>query len=308
MTSYILTVDTGGSKTLISLFNQNGDFINDVRCAGVGVSYDSKSDFSPISDALNELMDKKDFHHVKKVVINLGGTNTEEVRRVFSSYFPSARTEVFRESSGVIMSALREAEGADAILMAGTGSIALSKGKKGSIITDGWCPNIGDDGSGYWIGLEAISRSLKSLEKEESLSPLAKLITGREFPFSPVENTEELMLLRDNVRTRFMPLNRASVAKLAKHAAIFSREGDLMATEIFNDAGIALAKTVLRGIKLAGCGDNAKIFVSGGLINCIDLWGNSFNLTLKSESKNYSWYTGTSDLTKGALYYAINKL
>ena len=119
MDGHILTVDTGGSKTQISIFDSNGDFINDIRCAGVGVSYDSEFDFSPICEALNELMGKIAFSEVEKIVINLGGTNTEEIKKNFSTYFPSAKTVAFRESSGVIMSALCDLENADAILYAG---------------------------------------------------------------------------------------------------------------------------------------------------------------------------------------------
>jgi len=190
--------------------------------------------------------------------------------------------------------------------MAGTGYIALAKGKKGNIITDGWCPNIGDFGSGYWIGLEAISRSLLSLETKKPLSSLAKIITGREVPFSPFNDTSLQMEIRDKVRSHFMPLERSKVAKLTKVAADCARCEDDMAIGIFQDAGKELAKTVIRAMNIADCKKDSVILVSGGITACSDLWKDTFNETLKREKENCIWRIGEADMTKGALHYALN--
>lgn len=308
MNGYILAVDTGGSKTQLSLFDLSGNQLSNARCKGIGVSYGAEAPLEVLSGTLNGLMTEKAFSEVRSIVINVGGANTEEIRKAFAFFFPSAQIRVFRESSGVIMSELCEIAGADAILMAGTGTIALAKGKNGNIITDGWCPNVGDWGSGYHIGLEAISRSVKALETDVALPPLAKYITGRNMPFKAVSNTEEQMILRDEVRSHFMPLERADVAKLTQDAARYAREGDEMAINIFVDAGKALAQTTLRGIKLADCNENARVLVSGGLTKCVDLWGPSFEKTLQSENKKYSWFVGYADMIKGALHYALKTL
>ena len=253
MCSYIVTVDTGGSKTQITLFDNDGNHLSEARCKGIGVTRESDAETELLTEALNSLMDNRNFEDVSMVIINVGGTNTEQIKSVLSPYFPNAQIEAYRESSGVIMSAICDLEKADVLLMAGTGSIALAKGKKGNIITDGWCPNIGDFGSGYWIGLEAISRSLLSLESSDSLSQLAKIITGKELPFSAMEDTSLQMVMRDEVRSHFMPLERSAVAKLTRVVADCARCGDQMAIDILRDAGKELAKTVIRAMNIAEC-------------------------------------------------------
>jgi len=306
MCSYIVTVDTGGSKTQITLFDKDGNHLSEARCKGIGVTRESDAETELLTEALNALMDNRNFEDVSMVIINVGGTNTAQIKDALSPYFPNAQIEAYRESSGVIMSAICDLEKADVLLMAGTGSIALAKGKKGNIITDGWCPNIGDFGSGYWIGIEAISRSLLSLEKPESLSQLAKIITGRELPFSAMENTSLQMVMRDEVRSHFMPLDRSAVARLTRVASDCARNGDEMAMGIFYDAGCELAKTVIRAMGIAGCKETSTILVSGGLTACSDLWKDSFDETLKKERENCTWRIGEADMTKGALHYALN--
>lgn len=306
MCKYILTVDTGGSKTQITLFNHFGEKIKDARCKGIGSADEKETHHDLLLASLSELLPTHQFHLVKRITINVGGKNTKQIKAEFSYFFPDTQIDVFRESSGVIMAALCDAEKTDAILMAGTGTIALAKGPAGNVITDGWCPNIGDAGSGYWIGLEAIKRSVVALETESKLTPLVKYITGLNTPFSAFKNTTEQMVIRDEVRSHFTPLERSAVAALCKNVTEFAYQGDELAIQILKEAGKELAKTVVRGLKIAKCNDNAKVLVSGGLIHCINLWKSSFEQTLNEEYASITWRTGDADMTKGAIYYALH--
>lgn len=304
---YILTVDTGGTKTQLTLFDGGGEKVSFARCEGMGRLEEKSDGFPFLDESLKNLMKELPYDAVGKIAINVGGKNTEQIRREFEKRFPKACVEAHRESSGVIMSALCDAEKADAILMAGTGTIALAKGKNGNIITDGWCPNVGDFGSGYYIGLLAISRSVTMLEEGAPLSPLCKRITGLQEPFAAFADTTVQMGLRDEVRSRFMPLERSAVAGLSKVVAECAENGDKTAIEIFENAGEQLAKTVIRGLNAVGC-EKATVLLSGGLVGCLALWENAFSKALKDANKNHSYRVCESDMTKGALYYAQNNM
>lgn len=305
--SYILTVDTGGSKSKLALFNFDGVCVSDGKCEGMGYAGEKKGGFPFLEAVLENLLNGIPFSSVNTVVINLGGTNTEQLTAEFQRLFHLATIKVYRESSGVIMSAFCKAESVNAILMAGTGTIALALGENGSIITDGWGPGVGDLGSGYWIGIEAIARSLKMIEETSVLSPLCKRITGLEAPFSTFSDTTEQMIIRDKVRKSFMPLERAKVAALTKVVAEYAREGDGVAAEIFDEAGVHLANCVARGLIAVGLFE-AEILVSGGLINCFDLWKSSFEKTLSSFGNNFRYRIGEADMTRGAAFFALNML
>lgn len=298
---YTVIIDTGGTKTRLCVFDTDKNLRHEVNFGGVGTYSDAD-----LSDFVFAIENDADIPHkeVSLVVCNLGGKNEEQIKNCLSKLFCSARVLVFRESSGVIMRSICQMESSDAILMAGTGSIALAIGERGSVITDGWSPNSGDKGSGYWIGLESISRSLIALESD-GLPPLARHITKREAPFSAVSDTEIQMHERDRVREGIFPLERERVASYTKVAAEYARVGDGFAKAIFEDAGALLAETVIRAVRLAQCKTPTKIFVSGGLSGCIDLWGESFSERLSADI-DYEISVGEADMIKGALYYALN--
>jgi N-acetylglucosamine kinase-like BadF-type ATPase len=54
------------------------------------------------------------------------------------------------------------------LLIAGTGSIAIGRRENGSVIrAGGWGPHFGDEGSGFWIGREAVRSALHALDSEK---------------------------------------------------------------------------------------------------------------------------------------------
>lgn len=306
MTSHsILTVDTGGSKTKIVLFDNTGCMLGEEKCTGLGRAADGEAPLNQLSEAVNRLLKNHPHAQVNCVIANVGGANDGEIRQELQRMFPQVRTEAYRESSGVLMNALREAKQADCLLMAGTGAIGIAGGSEGQVILDGWSPYLGDAGSGFWIGMQAIQRSLLALEGTQSLSPLTKQITGRDQPFQLLHDTTRQMKMRDEVRSHFMPLVRRDVAQWTKVASELARQGDLFSQSIFDDAGRMLAQTVRRGLELANALTESMVVVLGGLVGCADLWESSFAETLKEDSRTIRWQIIQSDLTEGALAYAL---
>lgn len=305
MNPSILTVDTGGSKTKIALFDTTGCMLGEEHCTGLGRAADGEAPLDQLSEAVNRLLAAHPYAQVKFAIANLGGANDGEVCRELQRMFPLAHVKVYRESSGVLMNALRQAKKADCLLMAGTGTIGIAGGRLGQVILDGWSPYLGDAGSGFWIGMQAIQRSLLALEGTQPLSPLTKQITGRDQPFHLLRDTMLQMKMRDEVRGHFMPLVRRDVAQWTKTASEFARQGDLFSQSIFSDAGKMLAQTVRRGLELANAPMEATIVVLGGLVGCADLWEASFAETLKKDIRTIRYQIIQSDLTEGALAYAL---
>ena len=87
------------------------------------------------------------------------------------------------------------------VVMAGTGTIAFGDGGNGKrCIIDGWGQDIGDRGSGYYLGMAAIQSTLKELDSDgEELSATAKLISGRDRPLRFAE-MQQYTAARDAVR------------------------------------------------------------------------------------------------------------
>ena len=66
------------------------------------------------------------------------------------------------------------------LLIAGTGSVALAKKHDGDIVkVGGWGRLLGDEGSGYWIGLEALKYYCDSIDFQEEDGSLFHSIRNR---------------------------------------------------------------------------------------------------------------------------------
>lgn len=121
------------------------------------------------------------------VVLGLAGVGAPAIR---DSLLDALRGELARRDSRlppvVIESDARIAlEGAfggrpGAILIAGTGSIVLGKLPEGTIVrAGGWGRTLGDEGSGYFLGREALRAVAQEIDSSGSAGALRKLLAER---------------------------------------------------------------------------------------------------------------------------------
>jgi N-acetylglucosamine kinase-like BadF-type ATPase len=88
--------------------------------------------------------------------------------------FGAARCEVVGDEVIALDAAFRGGPGI--LQIAGTGSNCIGRAPDGSRESaGGWSSRLGDEGSGYWIGLHAIRRALHALDREEPSQVLQKV-------------------------------------------------------------------------------------------------------------------------------------
>ena len=266
-----LTVDSGGSKTKLALYGQNGDFIKDCTSAGFGLAQDSEEILQDVVTLLSGFCSE---YEVSSVICNLGGTNKKQTELTISAAFPQARIEVFRESEGTIGLSLCEKYSAGVTLMAGTGAIAIARVDDRAVICGGWGANISDRGSGYQLGLDAIRLALDELDGTGELSLLTKTLTGIDTPPSAMD-AREYCAFRDRVRGSLAPFDRSHVASYAKTVYECASRGDERSLELFDGVGKDLARTVIAAAKKRGADLNCAV-VNGGMVNALEFWQKSF--------------------------------
>ena len=87
--------------------------------------------------------------------------------------FGAGRTEVVGDEVIALDAAFRG--GAGILQIAGTGSNTIGRAPDGSReCAGGWSSRLGDEGSGYWIGLHAVRRALNAYDREDP-----QLVLGR---------------------------------------------------------------------------------------------------------------------------------
>ncbi|HEX4997402.1 MAG TPA: BadF/BadG/BcrA/BcrD ATPase family protein [Terriglobia bacterium] len=106
------------------------------------------------------------------------GAGSRENARFFSetlqTLVPRARIVVETDVFIAYVGALGLAPGT--LVIAGTGSIALTRRPDGAMIrVGGWGPVFGDEGSGFWIGREAVREALRAADHQEYPDFVAKV-------------------------------------------------------------------------------------------------------------------------------------
>jgi len=291
----LLIADIGGTNTRLRISDIDGNILYESVQDGIASATDSTS---PLPTLEKQLAKMPDPNTIGAISINLGGRNTEQIKLCFRKFFPDVPLKIFRESEGAAAYALGEEYGAPIVLMAGTGAIAVGKSENGFVITGGWGANIGDDGSGYDIGLQAIRMSLRSLDNTEALSPLTKYLCCCEEPIYATTDPTLYRDKRDQAREQLYPFDRQSIASLTKIVADFAEKGDATALDIFKYAGEKLAELILLTKKKL-TGEIPAIVVTGGLIHSRKFWSPYFESTIRSILPNVKIHYVPDGLLKG---------
>ena len=134
------------------------------------------------------------------------------------------------------------AGGPGVLVLAGTGSMALERHKGSFSRRGGWGHVIGDEGSAWWIGREALALAARMLDgREERTGFLGRMLGVLDTEADAREMAPLSWLSRQEHQ-------RSAVAGLALHVDRFAQEGDANAAAILKAAAGELARHVTRPV------------------------------------------------------------
>jgi N-acetylglucosamine kinase-like BadF-type ATPase len=187
MALYFVGLDVGGSGTRAALVDADGDLL----ATGQGISSGHLSGAAGrrhLGRALDgALASIAPLIAGEQCVIHAGTRGLsipgrrENLSLELSARFPSAQTHISNDALIALWGGLGGREGV--AVLAGTGSIALARsgdGREGR--AGGWGYLLGDEGSGYWFGRQAIAVLLRVMEGRDArgaLSDLVRVALGR---------------------------------------------------------------------------------------------------------------------------------
>ena len=162
-----LGIDGGGSKTTFLLVDE---YYNEVCHIQSGPS----NWLSVGADAAKEAITQGISCLTERPNIVCGGfagaaraDSATFYKEVLQSLIPGA--EIIVESDAFIASIGAIGIDPGILLIAGTGSIVIGRNKDCNMFrVGGWGPYFGDEGSGFWIGREAVRAALRSLDLQDT--------------------------------------------------------------------------------------------------------------------------------------------
>lgn len=146
------------------------------------------------------------------------------------------------------------------IVIAGTGSIAFGVNAKGErAIADGWGWLLGDAGSGYWIGREALRKVCALADGRDERE--ASAFTAAILQHLGLLSVDELV---DYVY-QYPGLSREQTAALTRVVLHCAEQGDFVARDIFFHAGMELATTTEAVMARLNMGKECFVSYTGGV-------------------------------------------
>lgn len=218
----------------------------------------------------------------------------EWITAVFSD-FQIARSEVVGDEVIALDAAFRGGPGI--LQIAGTGTNCIGRAPDGRRESaGGWSSRLGDEGSGYWIGLHAVRRALRALDREEPSRILQ--VVGEQWGTSTLE---ELVNLGDSTPGPDFAALAPSVAELAE-------QGDAVALSVLRQAADDLVESVLlvraklrRKHAIAG---EVPVAWTGGVMEKMQLVREAFFAGLKAATPEMPVASETAVALHGALWRA----
>lgn len=179
--AYLLAVDGGGTKTEFALMEPDGKI---VRRVSLGPSnyqnIGADAARNVLRDGLSQVAEEAR-GELLGACLGLAGLDTAQDERIYSSMvgdlFGDAAAKVRIENDCFIALHCGTLGAAGIAIIAGTGSMAIGMNEAGERArSGGWGYRFGDEGSGYYIGYQALVRAVRARDGRAPETQLAALI------------------------------------------------------------------------------------------------------------------------------------
>lgn len=251
---YVIGVDGGGTKTTAALVGEDSR-VRARATAGasnyrsVGMDSASANITAAVTTALRDANMSAD--EIVGVCMCLAGFDTDldvAVPRLASHALGFSGPVILEND---VVGAWAGATGAapGIVVISGTGATGLGMNARGEFWrTDGWDTLLGDDGSGYAIGREAIRAAIRMLDGRQQPTSLVRTL-GKVYD---VRDAEGMRRLVDGA-----PFGKFEVAAFALHVDEAAKAGDPVARGIIQQAGRDLGANVATIARILRMADEA---------------------------------------------------
>jgi len=273
----LLAVDGGGTKCLAVFVDREENILGQGRSGscnyqGIGIEAASREIAAAIRAAMEEVREAEQRFAgdgpwtVECAVFGLAGLDTEHDRTILNDMIQNILAELHIQVDRLLVendgfAALLGATGGEAgiLVVAGTGSIAFGINSTGQTArAGGWGHRVGDEGSGYWIGKQAITAILKSADGREQET----VLMGKILNYLGLPNTDAL------VNWTYGPdYSIEKVGELSQLVSKAAEQGDKVAARILHMAAEELAQTAKAVINRLAFGEQRFAMVlQGGVL------------------------------------------
>jgi len=252
---YLLGIDGGATKTLAAVLDLQDERLHVGRGGPSNEdAVGAKAAVGALLEAAGEALQAAGIGEsdLSATVAAVAGTDTASV----TGHVRRARGDAWIVVNDVVGAwATATGGGPGVAAIAGTGSNVFGVGSDGrSWRTGGWGHLLGDEGSGYWIGVESIRAALRDRDASGPPTALSAAICeffGRE----TVEAVASLVYSK--------PLTKGEIAAFAIETAKAAGQGDEVARELFERGAELLGGQIAAVVEQAGLSGDFPVGLIG---------------------------------------------
>ncbi|WP_086822154.1 N-acetylglucosamine kinase [Allokutzneria sp. NRRL B-24872] len=300
----ILGVDIGGTSSRALLADLDGTRLGSGRTGGGNPnSHAPAQAAAEVAGALKAALDGRDPAGVVAAVVGMAGASKmsdPEIVALFTEMWHGVglRCPLRVVTDCEVGFAAGTPKPNGAALVAGTGSVAMRivDHRMAAIFGgNGWL--LGDEGSGYWVGREAVRATLKAVEGRAPLTALSRAVLA-EVGGTDSADRRRLVITRCNADE---PVRLARFAPLVSTAAA---EGDEIAQDIVRRGVLHLVDITLAAAPAAD--DDSPVVLIGSLTEAGNPFGDALRVGLSANG--FCDISEATDGAAGAAWLAATEL
>jgi glucosamine kinase len=161
----VLGIDAGGSKTVALIADESGRVLGRVQAGGANLRTHGELGVEKILHGVLEELHEPGGPRPEAVALGIAGADRPEDDAVLRAILRRLgfRDRVVVTNDARIAFVAGSPERVGLALVCGTGSIAWGQNARGEIArAGGWGWHLGDEGSGFWIGVRAVREALRA--------------------------------------------------------------------------------------------------------------------------------------------------
>ncbi len=304
---YVLGIDGGGTKTRALLADQEEATLAHVEA---GPSNPNVVGFESAAENLAQAIlaccseASCDLSRIGVIVLGLAGMGRQEdretlhravVTRLFESETSPVTVVVDTDARIALEGAFSGNPGI--ILIGGTGSIVMGKTHRGEILrVGGWGRLLGDEGSGFFIGREALVSVTHDIDNRSYAGALRKLFSQR-LNWNSRDDIVEAVY-RNN-------FDLAALAPIVMEAA---QANDLVAQKILDQAATLLVEQCEALVRQMGVSGRLGLVLFGGLVQGETIYAKTVQMKILKTLPSVEVRDPLRSAVEGAVLMGIEKL
>ena len=261
---HVLGIDAGGTKTVCLLADERGAVVAEGRGRGANLHAAGELEVEKVlHEVMEDAIGDRDITPAA-ICLGIAGVDRDDeartVRAIMRRIGHKSRVLVVNDALIALVAGAQDAPGI--VIIAGTGSIAYGRNAAGEAArAGGWGHMIGDEGSGYWIGREAMAAVMRAADGRGPSTRLSNDILAH-FSVSDVSRLPRIVYEREVPRMRI-----AALGPIVEGAV---GEGDAVAMRILERAVDELVLGALSvATRLEMRGDAFTFYLAGGVFRVV---------------------------------------